>query len=84
MSLAVGATVSNAESLPTKLLVYTAEFRLLKNVLANRNERALCKLVVDAANGRIVGAHAMVWGGDGSSVGVEVLWRRARRARAVG
>ena len=36
---------------------YTSDFRPMKNVLANRNERALYKLIVDEASDRIVGAH---------------------------
>ena len=37
--------------------VYTADFRPMKNVLAARDERALYKIIVDAATERIVGAH---------------------------
>jgi glutathione reductase (NADPH) len=35
--------------------VYTSDFRPMKNVLANRNERALYKLVVDGETERVVG-----------------------------
>ena len=34
--------------------VYTSDFRPMKNVLANRNERALYKLVVDETTDKIV------------------------------
>src|SRR3546814_6307579 len=37
--------------------VYISDFRPMKNVLAERNERALYKLVVDATTPRVVGAH---------------------------
>src|SRR3546814_4656219 len=37
--------------------VYTSDFRPMKNVLAERNERALYKLVVDDTTQRVVGAH---------------------------
>lgn len=37
--------------------VYTSDFRPMKNVLAGRTERALYKVIVDAASDRIVGAH---------------------------
>jgi glutathione reductase (NADPH) len=37
--------------------IHTSDFRPMKNVLANRNERSLYKLVVDATDDRIVGAH---------------------------
>ncbi|MDZ4276898.1 MAG: glutathione-disulfide reductase, partial [Erythrobacter sp.] len=34
-----------------------ADFRPMKNVLSGRNERSLYKMIVDAANDRIVGLH---------------------------
>ena len=37
--------------------IYTSDFRPMRNVLAGRNERALYKLVVDAATDKVVGAH---------------------------
>src|SRR3546814_14265933 len=37
--------------------VFTSDFRPMKNVLAERNERALYKLVVDDTTQRVVGAH---------------------------
>ncbi len=40
-----------------EIKVYTADFRALKNVLAHRNERALYKMIVDAANDKVVGLH---------------------------
>jgi glutathione reductase (NADPH) len=53
----VGMTESQARNRLGTVKVYTSDFRPMKNVLANRNERALYKLVVDEPTDRIVGAH---------------------------
>jgi glutathione reductase (NADPH) len=53
----VGLTEAQARVSLGEVKVYTADFRPMKNVLAGRNERALYKIVVDAANDKIVGAH---------------------------
>lgn len=53
----VGLTEAEARNTLGAVKIYTADFRPMKNVLANRNERALYKVVVDDASGRIVGAH---------------------------
>jgi glutathione reductase (NADPH) len=53
----VGLTESQARSQLRNVKVYTSDFRPMKNVLANRDERALYKLVVDGDTDRIVGAH---------------------------
>lgn len=53
----VGLTEAQARNSLGSVHVYTSDFRPMKNVLAQRNERALYKLVVDAGNGRVVGAH---------------------------
>jgi glutathione reductase (NADPH) len=53
----VGLTEGQARNKFGAVKVYTADFRPMKNVLAGRNERALYKIVVDAATDRIVGAH---------------------------
>jgi glutathione reductase (NADPH) len=53
----VGLTEAQARTQLGSVKIYTADFRPMKNVLANRNERALFKLVVDDADDRIVGAH---------------------------
>jgi glutathione reductase (NADPH) len=50
-------TESQAHNRLGTVKVYTSDFRPMKNVLANRNERALYKLVVDETTDRIVGAH---------------------------
>ena len=44
----VGLTEGQARTQLGSVKVYTSDFRPMKNVLANRNERALFKLVVDA------------------------------------
>jgi glutathione reductase (NADPH) len=53
----VGLTESQARNQFGSVRVYTSDFRPMKNVLAGRNERALYKLVVDNASGRVLGAH---------------------------
>ena len=53
----VGLTESEARNTLGGIRVYSSDFRPMKNVLANRNERALYKLITDEATGRIVGAH---------------------------
>ncbi|MBX3563046.1 MAG: glutathione-disulfide reductase [Sphingomonas sp.] len=53
----VGMTESQARNKLGSVSVYTSDFRAMKNVLANRNERALYKMVCDAATGRVVGLH---------------------------
>lgn len=53
----VGMTEAEARNKLGEIKVYTSDFRPMKNVLAGRNERALYKLIVDDANGKVVGAH---------------------------
>lgn len=53
----VGMTEAEARNRLGSVRTYTSDFRPMKNVLANRNERALYKLVVDNATDRVVGAH---------------------------
>ncbi|MFN7173992.1 MAG: glutathione-disulfide reductase [Thermaurantiacus tibetensis] len=53
----VGMTEPEARERLGGVRIFTADFRPMKNVLAGRDERALYKLVVDAATDRIVGAH---------------------------
>jgi len=53
----VGMTEGEARNALGAIKVYTADFRPMKNVLAARDERALYKIIVDAATERIVGAH---------------------------
>src|SRR3546814_1698668 len=53
----VGMTEAEARNRLGAVKVYTSDFRPMKNVLAERNERALYKLVVDDTTQRVVGAH---------------------------
>ncbi|MBX9731191.1 MAG: glutathione-disulfide reductase, partial [Sphingomonas sp.] len=54
---AVGLTEGQAKQIYGSVRVYTSDFRPMKNVLAGRNERALYKMVCDAATNRVVGLH---------------------------
>ena len=53
----VGMTEGEARETLGNVKVFTSDFRPMKAVLAGRNERALYKLVVDAATDVVVGAH---------------------------
>ena len=53
----VGMTESQAKQTLGSVRVYTSDFRPMKNVLANRSERALYKMVCDGDSGRVVGLH---------------------------
>lgn len=53
----VGLTEGDARNRLGNVAVYSSDFRPMKNVLAGRNERALMKIIVDASDDRIVGAH---------------------------
>ena len=53
----VGMTEDEARAAYAEIRVYKSDFRAMKNVLAGRNERALYKMVVDAATDRVVGLH---------------------------
>lgn len=54
---AVGLTEAQARNKLGSVKVYTSDFRPMKNVVAHRNERALYKMVCDAATDRVVGIH---------------------------
>ena len=53
----VGMTEAQARNKLGTIRVYTSDFRAMKNVLANRNERALYKMIVDEATDQVVGLH---------------------------
>jgi glutathione reductase (NADPH) len=53
----VGMTEEEAKAKFPDVKVYKSDFRAMKNVLAGRNERALYKMVVDAATDKVVGLH---------------------------
>lgn len=54
---AVGLTEEEARQKHGMVNVYTADFRPMKNVLAQRDERALYKMVTDAMTGQVLGLH---------------------------
>ena len=54
---AVGLTESQARQKYGSVKVYSSDFRAMKNVLANRDERALYKMVCDGETERILGIH---------------------------
>ena len=53
----VGMTESEARNKLGSVKVYQSDFRPMKHVVAGRNERGLYKMVVDAANDKVVGIH---------------------------
>lgn len=54
---AVGLTEGQARNQYGSVKVYSSDFRPMKNVFAERHERGLYKLVVDAETDRILGIH---------------------------
>lgn len=54
---AVGLTEGQARNKYGAVRVYSSDFRPMKNVLADRNERALYKMVCEAETDRILGLH---------------------------
>ena len=54
---AVGMTESEARNSLGSIKVFQCDFRPMKNVVAGRNERGLYKMIVDAANDKVVGIH---------------------------
>jgi glutathione reductase (NADPH) len=53
----VGLTESQAKNKYGAVRVYSSDFRPMKNVLANRNERALYKMICQAETDKILGLH---------------------------
>jgi len=53
----VGMTESEAKNKLGSVAIYTSDFRAMKNVLADRHERALYKMVCDGVTGKVVGLH---------------------------
>jgi glutathione reductase (NADPH) len=53
----VGLTESQARSAQIPVKICTSDFRPLKNVLADRNERSLYKMVIDAETDVVLGVH---------------------------
>ena len=54
---AVGMTEGDARNALGAVKVYQSDFRPMKHVVAGRSERGLYKMIVDAANDKIVGIH---------------------------
>jgi glutathione reductase (NADPH) len=54
---AVGLTEGEARNKYGNVKVYSSDFRPMKNLFAERHERALYKLVVDANTDRVLGVH---------------------------
>ncbi len=53
----VGVTEAEARAQYDDVKIYKSDFRAMKNVLADRNERALYKMVVSGPEERVVGLH---------------------------
>jgi glutathione reductase (NADPH) len=53
----VGMTESEAKNKLGSVAVYQSDFRAMKNVLADRHERALYKMVCDGVTQKVVGLH---------------------------
>ena len=53
----VGMTESEAREKLGSIKIYLSDFRAMKNVLADRNERALYKMVCEGETERVVGLH---------------------------
>ncbi len=53
----VGMTEGEARNRLGNISVFQSDFRPMKNVVAGRSERGLYKMIVDAANDKIVGVH---------------------------
>lgn len=53
----VGMTEAEARAKHDDVKVYKSDFRAMKNVLADRNERAIYKMVVAGADEKVVGLH---------------------------
>lgn len=62
----VGLTQHQAEKAGHDVRVFKSEFRPMKFTLSGRQERTLCKLVVDKATDRVLGAHMI--GPDGPEI----------------
>jgi glutathione reductase (NADPH) len=54
---AVGLTEAQAKETYGTVKVYSSDFRPMKNVLANRDERSLYKMVCDASTDKVLGLH---------------------------
>ncbi|MEX6724370.1 glutathione-disulfide reductase [Parapedomonas caeni] len=55
----VGLTEAEARQKFNDIKVFRSDFRPMKHTVAGRAERSLCKLVVDGATDRVLGAHML-------------------------
>ena len=55
----VGLTEEEASKRYKELEIYRAQFRPLKSTLSGRGEKMIMKLIVDASNRKVVGAHIL-------------------------
>jgi glutathione reductase (NADPH) len=55
----VGLSEDAAREKGMSVKVFRSDFRPMKHTVAGREERALCKLIVDAATDKVVGAHML-------------------------
>ncbi|WP_298690877.1 glutathione-disulfide reductase [uncultured Sphingomonas sp.] len=53
----VGLTEREAKERYGTVKVYTSDFKPMKNVLANRDERSLYKMICDDTTGKVIGLH---------------------------
>jgi len=53
----VGLTEAEAKEAGHRVVIYRSEFRPMKHTLSGRDERSMMKLVVDAEDDRVLGAH---------------------------
>jgi glutathione reductase (NADPH) len=53
----VGLTDEAAKLAGHDIRIYQAEFRPMRNILAKRDERTVCKLIVDAQSDKVLGVH---------------------------
>ncbi len=53
----VGMTESEARQHHGDIKIYSSDFRPMRNIFANRHERGLYKMIVDATNEKILGLH---------------------------
>jgi glutathione reductase (NADPH) len=53
----VGLTDEAAKLAGYEIRIYQAEFRPMRNILAKRDERTVCKLIVDSQSDKLLGVH---------------------------
>ena len=66
----VGLSEEEAREAFKKVDIYRAEFRPMRNIMANNEARMLMKLVVDGQSDRVVGAHLV---GEGAPEMIQIV-----------